>query len=188
MKKQKLLFIFGTSLILASCGADSEADIVNDIEAQQSEPEFHYYPKPASIRDQNKEKIPENTALESYGDEAGHYISETTTLLETMASLFEQRTVHTTDVQTVLTQLEELREKSSSFIDLDRPQPFDGLHHVHLSTLIEIDALERVLLDMKEPIHPLQVTNARVYYENAVMSHKLMEREYLSITEELGIH
>ncbi len=174
--------------MLASCGADSEAEIVNDIEAQQTETEYHYYPKAASIRDQNKESVPKYTALESYGDEAGHYISETATILEKMAPLFEQSTVHTTDVQAVLTQVEELREKSSMFIDLNRPELFDGLHHVHLSTLIEVDALERVLLDMKEPIHPLQVTNARVYYENAVMSHKLMEREYLSITEELGIH
>jgi hypothetical protein len=180
--------LLGTSFLLASCGADSEAEIVHDIEAQQTETEYHYYPKSASIRDQNKENEPRYTTLESYGDEAGHYISETATILENMAPLFEQASLNTTDVQSILTQLEQLKEKSSAFIDLNRPEPFDGLHNVHLSTLIEIDALERVLIDMKEPIHPLQVTNARVYFENAVMSHKLMEREYLSITEELGIH
>ncbi|GAE28551.1 hypothetical protein JCM9140_4796 [Halalkalibacter wakoensis JCM 9140] len=109
-------------------------------------------------------------------------------MLEDLASFFDSGNVTSTDVDRTLSKINEIRDKSDQFINTQRPAEFDALHHVHISTLMEIDALDRILTDMKEPIHPLQVTNARVYYENAVLSHKLMEREYLSVTEDLGIH
>ncbi|WP_332630247.1 hypothetical protein [Halalkalibacter flavus] len=189
MKKKHVLILFGTSLILASCGADSEADIVGDVEAQQFR--AHYQndvPAPPSIRDQNKQRVPRYTALQSYAEEAGHYISDTATLLEEIAPFFDQPNVQSADVDTTLSKIKNIRDKSSEFIDLNRPEPFDSMHHVHISTLMELDALERILKDIKDPVHHLQVTNARVYYENAILSHKLMEREFLSVTEDFGIH
>ncbi|MDT8859923.1 hypothetical protein N0O92_06735 [Alkalihalobacillus sp. MEB130] len=188
MKKRQVLFVIGTSLVLASCGADSEEEIVHDVEAQQFRSDYHDTPAPPSIRDQNKQRVPRYTAMQSYADEAGHYISETAVLLEDLATFFDQGTVETSDVDETMDKIELLRNKGEEFINTSRPEPFDALHHVHVSTLMEIDALERILSDMKEPIHPLQVTNARVYYENAVLSHKLMEREYLAVTEDYGIH
>ncbi|KHF37955.1 hypothetical protein LQ50_24290 [Halalkalibacter okhensis] len=189
MKKQHVSILFGTCLILASCQADSEAEIVDDIEAQQFKAnQQNVVPAPPSIRDQNKQRILRNTALQSYADEAGHYISETATMLESIAPFFDRANVRVADVDHTLSKIQNIRDNSSNFIDLNRPEPFDNMHHVHVSTLMELDALERILKDMKDPVHQLQITNARVYYENAILSHKLMEREYLSVTEDFGIH
>jgi hypothetical protein len=188
LNKKRFLIYLGIGLLLTGCGTDSEADIVNDVEAQQFNAERLGAPEPPSIRDQNRERLVQDEWHTTYSSEAGFYLSETATLLEDLSNLFEENNVRLNDVNVTLSTLDEIRSRSESFIELDRPEAFDGFHHVHLSTLVEIDALRRILSDMKEPIHPMQLTNARVYYENAVMSHKQMEREYFSITEELGIH
>ncbi|MFC0559976.1 hypothetical protein [Halalkalibacter alkalisediminis] len=185
---KKCLFLFvGASILLTSCGVDSEADIANDVEAQQFNQE-RLGPQPPSIRGQNRERMAQDERHTAYAHAAGFYLAETATLLEDMTVLFEQNQVNQENLSATQDKLDEIRQKSEQFINLDRPATFDGFHHVHLATLVELDALRRILDDMQEPIHPLQVTNARVYYENAVMSHKLMEREFMSVTEELGIY
>ncbi len=173
--------------MLTGCGADSEANIANDVEAQQFNT-IRQIPEPPSNHSQNRERMVQSEQQEIYASEAGHYLSETATLLENVNDIFEQNQVTSTEINEALSILERIRNESETFVELSRPGVFDGFHHVHLSTLVEIDALRRILEDMKEPVHHLQLTNARVYYENAVMSHKLMEREYLSVTEDLGIY
>ncbi|ARK30397.1 hypothetical protein [Halalkalibacter krulwichiae] len=187
MKKNSVILLIGASIVLSSCGAEDEANIVNDVEAQQLQTE-QIAPEAPSIRQQNRERNRQDNDYSIYANEAGFYLSQTATLLEQIAPIFDKNNVNTNKLNQTLSLIEQIQSESESFMNLDRPEPFDGFHHVHLATLIEVDALKRVMSDMKNPIHPLQLTNARVYYENAVQSHKLMEREYLSITEELGIY
>lgn len=174
-------------VITTACGADSEAEIVHDVETQQSHPSKGFQLQ-ANNTDLNKQRVLTDSQLSSYADEAGYYISQTITSLEQLAPYFEREKLTSAEIEEALSVLWNIREQSQAFIDLERPEAFDGFHNVHLSTLVEIDALERVFSDMRPPIHPLQLNNARVYYENAVMSHKLMEREYLSLSEEFGFH
>ncbi|WP_227936277.1 DUF6376 family protein [Alkalihalobacillus deserti] len=187
MNKKNLFLLVGASILLTSCGADSEADIANDVEAQQLNTE-RLGLEPPNIKGQNQERLPQDERQTKYANEAGFYLAETASLLENMTTLFQQNQANQESLNATISTLDQIRRKSEEFIKLERPEPFDGFHNVHLSTLVELDALRRILEDMKEPIHPLQVTNARVYYENSVMSHKLMEREFLSVTEELGIY
>lgn len=187
MNKKSLILFLGASILLTSCGTDSEADIANDVEAQQYNVE-RLGPKPPNIRGQNQERLQQDERYTVYANAAGSYLAETAELLEDMNSIFNQDPLQQEDLNATQSIVDQFRTKSEDFINLERPTPFDGFHHVHLATLMEIDAFRRILEDMQEPIHPLQVTNARVYYENAVMSHKLMEREFLSVTEELGVY
>lgn len=53
--------------------------------------------------------------------------------------------------------------------------------------LIEVDALDRALNEMKKPIHPLQYNHVNLYYDNSLLILSQLEREWLSVTEDYGI-
>lgn len=187
---KKFTFIICSGLVfipLSACGqTDSEENIVQDVEVQQFDEDYGFQQR-ANNADQNENQMT-NPELTFYANQAGSYISETATLLEKTVRLFEVGAPTATDIDEALATIQELKRQSQSFLTFQPPEAFEGFHHVHVATLVEIDALEKVLMEITEPIHPIVVTNARVHYENAVVSHKLMEREYLSITEEYGLH
>lgn len=174
-------------VMITACGADSEADIVEDVEAQQSDTSTGMKIL-TNDTDQNKRRVQKSEHLENYADEAGYYLNQSATLLTQLSPYFDRAELSTSDLNDVLSILTKIRDERDAFINLERPRAFEGFHNVHLSTLMEIDALERIFRDMRSPTHPLQIDNARVHYENAIMSHKLMEREYLTLMEEYGLY
>ncbi len=182
-----IIWIGFVLLFTAACGTDSEAEIIDDVTKQQTDTSNDIRLQ-SNNTDQNKQRNLLDAQLASYADEAGYYISHTATLLEHLAPYFEQENLSKADLNDVLQTLSNIRKASQSFVHLDRPVSFDGFHNVLLSTLVEVDALQRIFSDMREPPHPLQIQNARVYFEKATMSHKLMEKEFLTLTEEFGLH
>ncbi len=172
--------------MLSACGADSEAEIVMDaqIEQQSTKP----YHGVASNTDQNDVDIHLQSAVVVYADNAGYYLRQTINHLESIAPLFEDDTLGEHEVKAIQRVIIYIKEKSVDFMAQERPMEFDGFHNINLSLLTEIDALERVLDNMETPISPLQIQNARVYYENSVISHQQLEMEYQSLAEELGFY
>lgn len=186
MKRLRFLVLGLTVVSLIGCGEDSQANIVRDLQAQEQPNDVYH--KVQSNTDQNKIKIQTNSVKASYADNVGYYLRNTITHLENLAPFFEDEALNSDELVTAKQTASQLKERSANLFQKERPAEFEGFHDILQSMLIEVNALERVLTDMRNPAHPLQIQNARVYYENIVITHKQLEMEYQTLAEELGIY
>ncbi|WP_088102126.1 hypothetical protein [Halalkalibacter urbisdiaboli] len=186
LKLRHVILVITLATSIAGCRADSETDIARDAEAQQQSSKNYY--GVASNTDQNDAKNDLPSAVQVYAENAGYYLRNTINQLESLAPYLENNTLTDEERKELYEVISNVKSKSEQFLEQERPLEFDAFHDILISMLTEIDAFERILSDMRTPIHPLQVENARVYYENAILTHKQLEMEYQSLAEELGFY
>ncbi len=169
--------------------SDSEEDIVNDLTIQQSD-------------DNTKEDQPNNMEqntflnpnvrtmdLQEYADYAGTYIYSVYQYLENVDELFnDEGTMNEEKVKGAIESLQRLLEEHEHYNQIEEPEPFNGLSDVHSVAIYEIELLLEELNKMKKGQSNYSLEHARRHYENAVLSHNLMEREFLSLSEEYGLY
>ncbi|WP_413380647.1 hypothetical protein [Alkalihalobacillus sp. 1P02AB] len=185
MKKSFTFLLIAFLLPLAACQVDSESQIIEDSQKNERPLGFQGV---ASDKDQNRRKGLADEQMMIYADKSGQYLSNVISYLENHAFFFENPNNETEALQSFQQALAEIRSQTVELINTERPKTFNGFHEIHLSLLVELDVLDRILMDMRAPIDEKQYHSARVHYENAIISYKSLEREWFSITEEYGIY
>ncbi|MFA9455450.1 hypothetical protein ACERJO_01645 [Halalkalibacter sp. AB-rgal2] len=177
-------------LIISGCAiSDSEEDIVNDLTIQQSD---------ENTKEDQPNNMEQNTFLnpnvrtmdlQGYADYTGTYIYSVYQYLETVDELFnDERVINDSIVNDATESLKRLLEEHEHYRQIEEPQPFNGLSDVHSVAIYEIELLLEELNKMKKGQLDNSLEHARRHYENAILSHNLMEREFLSLSEEYGLY
>ncbi|WP_017727934.1 hypothetical protein [Halalkalibacterium ligniniphilum] len=188
MKYRQIVLIVSTSIFLVvyGCNQDTKEHIMEDVKAQQARLADTTLSLPPNNKVQNKARVAKDEALISYVDKAGFYLHESYLHLDQLTALFQTNNPRTEQLAYSKGIVQKLQRESEPLLKTEPPGPLEGFHTIHVTMMIEIDALERVLQDMKEP-NNAQLLNARSHYEKAVFAHKQAEREYLSVLEEHGL-
>ncbi|KYG25535.1 hypothetical protein [Alkalihalobacillus trypoxylicola] len=183
---KKMMFVLGIGIVLlAACQMDSETQIIEDSHHNEGALGFQGVP---GDKDKHRQLKLSDHELSFYADKTAQYLSNSITRLEQQADFFNQNDVNISHtIEEFIEALADIREETVEIINLDRPKPFNRFHEGHLNFVVELDALDRVLSDMRYPIDDSQYDDARMHYENAIISHKMLEREWLQIAEDYGI-
>ncbi|MDV2683555.1 DUF6376 family protein [Alkalihalophilus lindianensis] len=187
MNKKMILLLTSTFVIVTGCMQDNSSDLIHDIKQNEQEGTLGAQ-RFSNNTDQNRVLHRADTELLAYAKEAAFYLEETINHFEVIAPILQQKTLNNDSKTSVLSTIHSIKNNSERFHDLRIPHEFEGFHQIHLSFITELTNLERVIDDMREPIDSRQAENARVHYENIMMAHKLMEREYMSLAEEYGFY
>ncbi|MDV2884419.1 MULTISPECIES: hypothetical protein [Alkalihalophilus] len=187
MKKQMFLILAGMSILFAGCMQDNSADLMEDIKQSQTEGTFGAQ-RFSNNTDQNHAIRRADTELLTYAKEAGVYLEQTINQLEDLAPTFQEDSFQADSLHSVLSTIHSIKQNSERFHNIRIPHEFEGFHQIHIGFITELTDLERVIDDMREPVDPRQALNARVHYENIMISHKSMEREFMSLSEDYGFH
>ncbi|WP_100372785.1 hypothetical protein [Bacillus sp. FJAT-45037] len=187
MKKAYTILLAAVIILLTGCMQDNSAKLIDDVVQNEKEGYYGAQRFPNNT-EQNRLKHRADSELIAYAKEAGNFLEHSIEHLESIAPIMQQQTLSSSDISTVTSTIETLKNQSVIFENVRRPHEFQAFHEGHLTLIHEYNAIERVLFDMKTPVHPLQAENARVHYENAMMSHKLMEREFMSLSEKHGFY
>ncbi|WP_078553378.1 hypothetical protein [Bacillus alkalicellulosilyticus] len=186
MKFLSIVFIIASSLsLLAGCG-DRGSDIVKGIENQ---PEGHQglgIVEPPSIKEQNRERNSVSAETVSFADHFGYYLFSFYANLNEMRPFFLGDSPKAAELQHAIEHFADIQDESIQILDLPVPDEFHLLHQAHVATLIELEMLQQSL-ERYDSSDPEAFQKSRIYFENVVINHKQMEREFNSVTEELGI-
>ncbi len=163
---------------------DSESQIIED---SQKDTKPFGFQGVASDKDKHRKEGLATQELHLYADATGQYLSNVIEDLEKHKGFFEnQQDMRAADL--FLDSLADIRTETVEIINLDRPKAFNSFHEIHLSMLVELDILDRVLEDLRDPFDTKQIESARVHYENSIIAFKNLEREWFSVSEEYGIY
>ncbi|MCM3761315.1 hypothetical protein M3212_11025 [Alkalihalobacillus oceani] len=173
--------------LLSGCGMNPQADLVKNLEAEQNKPADNLALH-SNNTDQNKVRGLQTNELQSFASEVGYYLAQSGELLREISPYFDSPNLAPGELQHIEAALTAFETQSEQLQALTPPPEFNGFFQVQMSTLIEARALSDLITAVADSGDMSQLANGRIYYENVVMSHKLMEREYLNVSEEHGLY
>ena len=184
-KLLKGIIISAATLLVTSCvnnQADDIARSIEDLQFNDHDGLLH----DSNMKEQNKERVRVELNTATYADEFGYYLDKFYVYMRDIRDFFYSTSQTNEDVQKVLQTLDKIETLRDSTLELVLPEEFIGLHHVHMAALIEFDSLKTTIETMETPDHT-EMVQARVFYENTIISLKQMEREYKEVLMELGL-
>lgn len=171
-------------LSFTACQQEQGQDIARSIDHLQMEETEGIVPVPSN-KEQNKRRVNTEQATVTYAEHFGYYLDQVYLKLDEMKELFYEN-VSNEELQVAKSKVNQVQQLSDQHITLLKPEQFEGLHLVHISFLVELESLASSLenFDVNNETH---LRRARLYYENAVIALKQMEREFKTVLEEQGI-
>lgn len=170
---------------------DSEKDIVKDVTEHQTQ-NMTKEDQPNNMEQNYYIQSQENgaTPLNEYADVTGTYIYAMYDQLMQIEPLFRMNDeVSDLGLERARQATKNILNEYENYSKMNTPDVFEGFQDVHSVTIYEIELLHKALNEMNPQSQDTNsLDTARRHYENAIMSHQLMEREFLSLSDELGLY
>ncbi|MCM3713506.1 hypothetical protein M3202_05380 [Alkalihalobacillus oceani] len=182
-----LTFMLPLFLLLFGCAMNPQDDLMKNLDAEQHK-RADSLALHSNNTDQNKVRGLQTNDLQSFASEVGYYLSQSGELLQQISPYFDTPNLGEGELDHIYAALTAFEAQSEQLQTLSPPPEFNGFFQVQMSTLIEARALADLITAVAETGDMSQLANGRIYYENVVMAHKLMEREYLNVSEEHGLY
>ncbi|MBU8908049.1 hypothetical protein [Desertibacillus haloalkaliphilus] len=190
----RILILLCIALLAVGCAEDNAQNIAQDMKTAYNDrhtspnEEGHslIVPEPSN-KEQNKFRVHASNDVVTYADEFGFYLDTFYMRMKDLSSIFNDNNVNGQQLEQGRASLQELQQLSDEMLSMEVPSEFEGLHQIHMSALIELDALTMTLSDAVATNNTQEIDESMIYYENTVIALKQMEREYKIILEELGI-
>lgn len=173
--------------LLFGCGQKNVKDLAVQIDEENKTAEKNRYIPLPSNKEQNRKNSNHAPEVVDYAEQYGYYLNEIYLHFNEMKDLFYQDDITSNNIQKAKQHVAEIESIMNTINKQTTPKEFAGLKAIHAPFINDLSSLEASLNDL-DPNNEIDLQRARLYFENAVTSHKIMQLEYRVTTSELGIN